>query len=526
MGLALLDKKRRKRAWPWMGIVVGTAVGLLVSILYLSTLAPGVLYYAQVTQDSPALQVTVPNLGISHPTGYPTYTLVAHLFTYLPVSGIAYRVNLVSAVFGVAAVVLLYLVGLKLTGRVLTAGVGALAFGVSQTFWSQAVIAEVYTLHLALLALVFLILLVWRERREDKYLFLAAFFCGLSMTNHLTSGLLIPAGLAFIALVRWRELAREKILLGGLGSFLIGLSPYVYLPLRASQRLPEIREDPATLGGFRDMVSGGMFQEFMFAFGPAELPGRLGLYGGYLLEQFPLALLAVGCAGAVYMLLRDRAAFALVGVVFSGSLVYALEYNVSDVYVFFLPTYLAIGVWVCSGLAAVTSVISRVLGAPDEPEPTPREGRYPAATALGRLERVSGLGRRAVWLAPAALALGLVAAGVTETYEEVDRSRDDRAREMIRATEREVPRGATVVHRRSPLMYMQRVEGRREDIKLWDFREPHTEKELAEANRALDAGRLYFLTPEPEMVERFESQGYEMVRVEGQTLYRATPARG
>jgi membrane-bound metal-dependent hydrolase YbcI (DUF457 family) len=65
---------------------------------------------------------------------------------------------------------------------------GALAFGVGVTLWSQAVIAEVYTLNALFVALTLLALLLWRERRKDRYFLLSAFLVGLSLTNHLTSG--------------------------------------------------------------------------------------------------------------------------------------------------------------------------------------------------------------------------------------------------------------------------------------------------------------------------------------------------
>ena len=44
-------------------------------------------------------------LGITHPTGYPTYLMLTHLFTYLPFGDPAYRVNLGSAVYAALAVV-------------------------------------------------------------------------------------------------------------------------------------------------------------------------------------------------------------------------------------------------------------------------------------------------------------------------------------------------------------------------------------------------------------------------------------
>src|SRR5215210_1849555 len=131
-----------------LAVVVGVAVSLVVGAVYLGTLAPTVLPYGTpYTLDSPMLQAAVYVLGIGHPTGYPTYMMLTHLFTYLPVGDVAYRVNLASAVYGVAAVVVVYAAGLRLGGRVVAAAAGALAFGVSETFWSQATIAEVYTLN-------------------------------------------------------------------------------------------------------------------------------------------------------------------------------------------------------------------------------------------------------------------------------------------------------------------------------------------------------------------------------------------
>ena len=110
--------------------LLGGAVAVLVGILYIGTLAPTVLPYgAPDTLDSPMLQTAVPVLGVGHPTGYPTYMMLTHFFTYLPFGDSAYRVNLASAVYGVAAVLLVYLAGLRLARRAVAAAAGALAFG-------------------------------------------------------------------------------------------------------------------------------------------------------------------------------------------------------------------------------------------------------------------------------------------------------------------------------------------------------------------------------------------------------------
>ena len=201
----VLDRKKRSRK---VGTaLVGVGVALFVFILYLKTLAPTVLPY-----DSPALldvamlQMQVCVLGITHPTGYPSYLMLSHLFTYLPFGDCAYRANLASAVYATLAVSVVFAAGNLLSRRVVVAAIAALAFGLGSALWSQAVIAEVYTLNALFVALTLLALLLWRERRRDRYLLLCAFLVGLSMTNHLTSGLLLPATLLFVPLADRRKL--------------------------------------------------------------------------------------------------------------------------------------------------------------------------------------------------------------------------------------------------------------------------------------------------------------------------------
>src|SRR5215203_2375164 len=173
------DKSRRPETSIYSRISVfaaGLGVAGLAFLLYLWTLAPTVLYYERpALLDAAMLQSHVYALGITQPTGYPTYTMLAHLFTYLPFGDPAYRANLASALFGAAAVFFLFLAGLRLTGRTWAAAIGALAFAAGNTFWSRAIIAEVYTLNAVFVSLVVLVLLVWRDARDARYLLASAF---------------------------------------------------------------------------------------------------------------------------------------------------------------------------------------------------------------------------------------------------------------------------------------------------------------------------------------------------------------
>src|SRR5215212_11812423 len=216
---------------------LGGAVAIFAGVLYVATLAPTVLPYgAPDTLDSPMLQTEVTVLGVGHPTGYPTYMMLTHLFTHLPFGDPAYLVNLASAIYAALAVFAVYLAGLRLGGRPVAAAAGALAFGLSGAFWSQAVIAEVYTLEALLVALVILFLFLWRDHRDSRYLLLSAFLVGLSLTHHLTSILLVPATVVFVFLTDRCMFSRTGLMLKSLALFLLGLLPLLpllYLPVRA-----------------------------------------------------------------------------------------------------------------------------------------------------------------------------------------------------------------------------------------------------------------------------------------------------
>jgi Protein O-mannosyl-transferase TMEM260-like len=88
-----VTRSRRLRWSP--SETVALSVVLINFVFYLKTLAPTVHYYEPTKYpDSVVLQIQAILLGIPHTTGYPTWVMLTHLFTYLPVGDLAYRVNL------------------------------------------------------------------------------------------------------------------------------------------------------------------------------------------------------------------------------------------------------------------------------------------------------------------------------------------------------------------------------------------------------------------------------------------------
>ena len=111
LALALLVSWDSRPGW-----LIPSGLGLVVFGLYLSTLLPSVG-----TADTLEFQVVVARLQVAHPTGYPLYILMTHPFTWIPVGSVAWRGNFASAVYAVAAVVILYDLAKHLTGRPLVA---------------------------------------------------------------------------------------------------------------------------------------------------------------------------------------------------------------------------------------------------------------------------------------------------------------------------------------------------------------------------------------------------------------------
>lgn len=429
-------------------LVVGGAVALGAFILYLVTLAPTVL--SRVAEeglyDAGLFQVRAYLLSISHPTGYPTYMLLAKLFTYLPVGDVAYRVNLVSAVFGAAAVFFVFVICRQITGRVLPSAAAAALLAVSQTFWEQAVIAEVYTLHAFFIALTISVLLLWRRTKQDRYLLFWALLVGLAMTNHLTSGLLLLTGLLFVWMTKRGKLSDRRLLLKGAGLFALGLTPYIYLPIRALVDPPFAAYDPDTPLKFLALVSGIPFGKHMLAFGPAELGGRLELYRVYLSQQFHWFFVLIAVIGLLSLFHRDRPVFAMLGILYAGWLLYALEYNIADIWVYFVPTYLIICVLVAPGIIALIDGTRVVL----------------STVTLSSTLRAAP--KALVALAFLALLVPLI--GTNGAYVQADHSDSYQGRETIEAIAQNAEPGATVITDGSSMWYMALVENRRTDLKL------------------------------------------------------------
>lgn len=304
-----LSKKRKKKAPMDRTFLISESKGQYTIFLLLSLGCAGVLYLKTMSQtvtegDSGELITAAATLGIAHWPGYPLYVMIGHVFINL-FSGAdpAYVMNLMSVLFGIATVGFLYAIIYHFTRIPFLSLSCALLFGWGETFWSQAVIAEVYTLHIFLVALSLFLLTLWLERRSEWVVYTVPFLIGLSCTNHQLSILLVPVfiyvlflfdssepfrrftskgflflfllaltlcfmlpGLliwilpALLLLALWVTLHQKshdvKFWLKALGLFCAGLLLYLYLPIRASMGPTHNWGNPSDIGTFFSAVLG------------------------------------------------------------------------------------------------------------------------------------------------------------------------------------------------------------------------------------------------------------------------------
>ncbi len=221
------------------------------------------------TDDSGEFSAASCQLGLPHPPGYPLLCLLDRIFTLLPIGTPAFRLNLLSQLFGVGAL----LVSIKLLRRILPqtesspgltlflAWLG-MAFLGCRDLLSQSLTAKGCVYTLTLLFTAWLLILYWDRMAVKRGLrmMLPFFVWALGMSNHWQTHLV---WLPFLGVWFYQTRAQwgMKELARGFTIALIGLSPYLYLSLRGNLHPLPCWGDPNHWRGFnwivtRKLVSG------------------------------------------------------------------------------------------------------------------------------------------------------------------------------------------------------------------------------------------------------------------------------
>lgn len=226
---AAQPRARVKEPWAPTLLIV---FGLLA--FYLPTLAPGPTF-----TDGPEITVAVDRLGVIHPTGYPIFTVLAHVFTRLfavPLPVIV-KIEVFNALAAVGAALFVaratreLVLGLRarqagldaasrhrrLEGPELDALVAALpeserraarfggtlaglSLGLAPILWAQVCIPEVYPFHALLVSAALSQWVRFEITRRERYVVWAALPMGMGLAHHVTMVYMLPAAALYLLL--------------------------------------------------------------------------------------------------------------------------------------------------------------------------------------------------------------------------------------------------------------------------------------------------------------------------------------
>jgi hypothetical protein len=215
--------------------------------------------------DSGDLVAAAYTWGIPHPPGYPLYTLIAALLIKLiPFNTPAWRVSLLSSATQAATLAFLYLILKKFIKNQLIILVSVLTLGFSYIFWLYAEVPEVFGLHNLFTSILVYLILDWYEKPTNNKFYLFIFVFGLSLSHHHTVLLLTPAfGYLFSKKInRLTTLGFLSYLKAGF-FFLLGLLPYLYLPLAGLRNPPIDWAHPVTLANFFALLTRSIYGTFI-----------------------------------------------------------------------------------------------------------------------------------------------------------------------------------------------------------------------------------------------------------------------
>ena len=445
---------RKLLGWP---LTLALFLGCLA--LYGCTLRSGVL-----PADSGEYQRVAATAGVAHPPGYPLYTMLAWVFSRIPIGPTpAWRVNAFSAVTAAATVVLVYRAAREFTHSPLGGIASAAALGSATTFWATGTKASIRPLTAFFTALSLYALARHRSdlrraeqgprgreprdpaslarKPEDRSLSLFFLSLSLGLTHHPSLAFPGVIFLFYLILVDRFLLREPDRWLKPALAVLPGLLVLAYIPLRGG---PEL----ATRSGFLEHVLARGFRGDMFAL---NIVDRLILLPTLMQFQFHRLVLAGMVVGAVILLWQERRLALLLLGSFVVQTAVTLTYDAPQTVEYDVPAY----------------VVAAVLLAVPFGRLTPPAAWAPQGWYRSRALRFAS--RVLSYLTGAAILVGVFLNVVTHlpSYHSLSQSRD--TRDYIADLVACAPQDAVVLanwHWFTPLRYVQEIEGARPDLEV------------------------------------------------------------
>ncbi|MFC1746422.1 DUF2723 domain-containing protein [Candidatus Riflebacteria bacterium] len=326
--------------------------------LYLNTLARDITW-----SDSGDFITSAYTLGVPHPTGYPLYTILAKLFTFLPLQSIAWRVSFMTAFFSAMAILFLYLAFIEIRQCPFFAAASVLTLASGPGLWGTSISTEVYTLNLFFVSFyhwfLFKFILGKKPVEMAAKTPILSFILGLGFTHHGSILFLIPTHLLLCFFLLGRDIPQKwKILGRNFVAFLFPFCLYLYLPIASSFDPPMDWGNTETLANFKAHVSARQYRYRMFRSSYTKM------WKKFNRDFIPTAnftlignfFILLGIAWSVYLAytgfnLYFAPVLSFLLLLLSNCL-YTMNYDIPDAAVYYLPAYASLAFFLFLGLEA------------------------------------------------------------------------------------------------------------------------------------------------------------------------------
>ncbi|MCJ7473131.1 MAG: DUF2723 domain-containing protein [Actinobacteria bacterium] len=280
-------------------------------IAVLSFLIPFIIYLLTLERkliggDTTWYALQIPEMYVMVPTGYPVFSLLGKLFTFLPLGDLAFRLNLFSAVFGGLTILFLFLSINRLVEKNLIGIAASLIFAFLYPFWHVATRLEFDTLNSFFIALVLYAAVLYTQVRNRRFLYLFFFCLGLSLTNHPIALFVVPAIFLFVLISDPKIFKRAKTVLLSILFFILPLFSYSYLLIRSRQGygvVTDLKKLFYYLTG-RD-ISGEIHGGHFFDKPVSEILRLVWDYIMIIYNSFGPVLIIIALAGLAYLIKKN-----------------------------------------------------------------------------------------------------------------------------------------------------------------------------------------------------------------------------
>lgn len=359
---------------------------LLVFVIYQFTLAPSV-----VEIDSGELATVQAVLGIAHPTGYPLFTLIGHLFYLIPMPfSKIHQLNLLVSIWcslgiGIFVYNCKYILDnlsqfagasgqikgnakskkssknkfqiLSDDLKIITSILAGLLLAFSKTFWSQSTSVEVYPLQIFLINLIILFLLkAYTSNRMKDWLIFSAILA-LGFTNHMTTILIIPAAAyLFFDKNKFQKNSFLKLAKMFPVFILVLIIFYSYLVIRASQNPVLNWGNPSNLERLIHHISGAQYRVWMFS-SFASAGKQLNYFITNFPSEFGISSFII-LIGILFAYKYSTKLFTFFTISFFTTILYSINYDIHDIDSYFLLAYISLSYISLFGILELTKLLA------------------------------------------------------------------------------------------------------------------------------------------------------------------------